>query len=117
LKTSRLFLLSCGRSVEDAAFVGGNHVLDVDKGIFATVGLEHFKRVLNQVAHVESLSLGVVNLVAEVGIALLEKVHNGQNLSVVGHKSFSDSVTAGDECLQDLESNCNDFRVACVKGG
>jgi len=81
------------------------------------VGLKHFKRVLNQVAHVKSLSLGVVNLVAEVGVALLEEIHHGQNLSVVWHEGFADGVTAGHEGLQNLQGDGDDLRVAGVKGG
>lgn len=81
------------------------------------MGLEKFKRVLNEVSHVKSFSLWVVDFVAKVSVAVFEQVHDGQNLSVVGHESFADSVTAGYECLQNLESNCDDFGVAGVKGG
>jgi hypothetical protein len=81
------------------------------------VGFEHFKSVLNEVTHVKSLSLGVVDLVAEVRIALLEKVHHGQDLSVVWHKGFADSVTAGNESLQNLQGDCDDLWVAGVKRG
>lgn len=72
-------------SVEHAALVGGNHVLDVDECILAAMGLEHLQGVLDQVAQVEALALRVVDLVSEVGVALFEQVHNGKNLSVVGH--------------------------------
>ena len=81
------------------------------------MGFEHFKSVLNEVTHVKSLSLGVVNLVPKVRVALLEKVHNGQDLSVVWHEGFSDSVTAGHESLQNLQGDGNDLWVAGVKRG
>ena len=61
--------------------------------------------------------MGVINLVTEVGVAVFEQVHNGQNLSVVGNEGFADGVAAGDECLQNLKSNGDDLRVAGVKGG
>ena len=104
-------------SVEDAALVGWDHVLDVDERIFTAVGLEHFESVLNQVAHVEAFTLGVVNLVAEVVVALLEQVHDGQDLSVVWHESFADGVTAGNERLQNLQGDGDDLGIAGVQGG
>ena len=81
------------------------------------MGLKQFKRVLNEVTHIESFSLWVVNLVSEVCVAVFKQVHNGKNLSVVRHKGFTNSVTAGNESLQNLERNSNDLRVAGVKGG
>ena len=120
LKSVKLLLLvnqSCGRSVEDAAFVGRYHVLNVNERVFATVGFEHFESVLNQVTHVEALSLGVVDLVAQVGVTLLEQIHDGEDLSVVWHEGFADGVAAGHESLQNLQSDGDDLWVACVKGG
>ena len=46
-----------GSSVEHAALVSRNHILDVDERVFSAVGLEHFKCLLNQVTEVGSLSL------------------------------------------------------------
>ena len=81
------------------------------------MGFEHFESVLNKVTHVQSLPLGVVNLVAKVRVALLEKVHHWQDLSVVRHESFADGVAAGHESLQNLQSDSNDLWVAGVKCG
>ena len=81
-----------GRSVKDAALVGGDHVLYVNEGVFATVNFEHFKGRLNQVSQVQTLTLGVVNLVPQVVVANFEEVEHWQDLTVVGHQSLSDSV-------------------------
>ena len=51
-------------SVEHTALVGGNHVLDVDKGIFSAIYLKALKSLLDQISKVLHLSLAVVNTVA-----------------------------------------------------
>ncbi len=81
------------------------------------MGFEHLEGLLDQVAQVQTLPLAVVDLVTNVGVALLEKVHHGQNLSVVGNQGLSDGVGASHECLQNLEGNGDDFTVAGVQGG
>jgi len=86
-------------SVEDAGLVRGDHVLDVDEGILAAVGLEKLKCLLDQVTNVEPLTLRVVNLVAQVVVDLLEHVHHGQDLAVVGHKGLANGVGAGHQSL------------------
>jgi len=78
------------------------------------VSLEHFEGLLNKVTNVESLALGVVNLVTEVGVNLLEHVHHGQDLTVVGHEGLANSVGAGDEGLENFQSDSNDFAVTSV---
>jgi len=108
------FILSSHSSVKYAALVGRDHILNVDEGIFSTMGLEHLKGLLDQIAQVQTLPLAVVDLIADVGVALLEKVHHGQNLSVVGNQGLSDSVGAGHECLQDFEGDGDDFTVTGV---
>jgi hypothetical protein len=40
------------------------------------MSLKHLKSALDKVSHVEAFALGVINLVTNVGIALLEKVHH-----------------------------------------
>ena len=82
------------RSVEDAALVGRDHVLDVDEGVFAAVHLEHLEGGLDQVAQVEALPLAVVDLVAEVVVFDFEQVQHGQDLAVVGHQCLADRVAA-----------------------
>jgi len=72
---------------------------------------------LDQVAQVQALPLAVVNLIANVGVTLLEEVHHGQYLSVVRNQGFSDSVGAGHECLQDFEGDGDDFTVTSVQSG
>jgi hypothetical protein len=72
---------------------------------------------LDQITQVESFTLAVDDLVTDVSVALLEEVHNWQDLSVVGHKSFTNSVRAGHERLQNFESDSDDFTVTGVQGG
>jgi len=72
---------------------------------------------LDQITQVESFSLAVVDIVTDVSVALLEEVHNWQDLSLVGHKSFTNSVRAGHERLQNFESDSDDFTVTGVQGG
>jgi len=105
------------RSVEHAALVGGDHVLNVNECIISSVQLEHFESRDNEVTEVLSLALTVVNLVSLVKVLSLEEVHDGEDLTVVGHKGFSDSVTAHDELLQDLEGSGDHIMVARVKRG
>ena len=78
--------------------------------------LEQLKGLLDQITQVVSFSLAVVNFVAKVCIFCLEKVHDGENLSIVGHQSLSDGVRAGHECLQDLQGNADNLWVSRVQG-
>lgn len=80
------------------------------------MGLEHLEGLLDEVSEDKSLALGVFDLVAKVAVILLEEVHNGEDLTVVGHEGFTDGVTAGNEGLQDLEGNGDDLRVTGVEG-
>ena len=52
--------------VQQARLVGGDHVLDVDEGVFATVALEGLQRLLDQVADILPLLLAVVDAVPGV---------------------------------------------------
>lgn len=105
------------RSVEDATFIGGDHVLDVDEGVFTTMLLEEFESGLDEVTQVLGFALGVVDLVSEVLVLGLEEVEDGEDLSVVGYKGFSNSVGAEDEVLENLKGHLDDLNVAGVKGG
>ena len=109
-------MASVSSSVEHAALVGGDHVLDVDESVVATVHLEHFECLLDEVTEVLLLALRVVDVVAHVQVLGLEQVHDGQDLAVVGHESLANGVTAGDEGLQDVEGRGDDLRVARVQG-
>lgn len=103
------------RSVKHTALVGGDHILNVDECIFSAVLLKEFQSLLDEVAQVLSLALGVVDLVANIVVGLLEEVHHREDLPVVGHKSLTDSVRALNKCLQDLEGDGNDFGIAGVQ--
>jgi len=106
-----------GRSVEDATFVGGHHVLDVNEGILTTMLLEELKGALDEVSQDHSFTLAVLDLVSKVQVAGLEEVENGEDLSVVGYEGLTNSLRALDERLEDLEGHSNNLGVASVKGG
>lgn len=48
------------------ALVSGDHVLDVNVGVFSSILLEQLKRLLDQVADVLAFVLGVFDLVSQV---------------------------------------------------
>ena len=102
-------------SVEHAALVGGNHVLDVDECVFSTVDFEALQSLLDQISEVLALPLAVVDLVAKVDVFGLHQVQNWQDLSVVGHQSLTNCVGALNEPLQDLESDGDNLRVTGVQ--
>lgn len=52
--------------IDVAGLVGGHDVLDVDKGILATVSLEALQRLVNHIAHIHLVPLRVVDAVATV---------------------------------------------------
>ena len=88
-----------GCSVEHAALVGGDHVLNVNERIVAAVLLEKLKRCLDKVTEVGGLALRVVDLVSKVLVAHLEEVEDGEDLTVVGHESLTNGVTASHQLL------------------
>ena len=51
--------------------------------------LHHFQSLLNQISHVVTLTLGVVDLVTGVFVSVFQKVEHWQDLPVVGHQSLS----------------------------
>ena len=76
---------------------------------------EKLKGLLNQITQVEALSLTIINLVSNIGILGLEQIHNWQDLSVIWHESFSNSIWACNQSLQDFEANCNVFWVSGIQ--
>jgi hypothetical protein len=87
-----IIIISFFLSVEHAAFVSGDHVLDVDERIFSSMDLKHLKCLLDQVAQVHSFPLAVVYLVPQVLVLDFEEVQHRQDLSVVRHQCFSNGV-------------------------
>ena len=102
-------------SVKHAALVGGDHVLNVNECIISAVRLEQFESRHNQVAQVLTLALAVVDLVSLVQVLGLEEVHDGEDLTVVGHEGLANGVTAEDKLLQDVEGSGNDGGVTGVQ--
>jgi len=105
----------CLASLAHAALVRGDHVLNVDEGIFAAVQLEHFEGLLDQVAQNEALPLPVVDAVAQVDAALLKEIHNGQQLPEVRHERLANRIAARDESLQNLQSDGHDLVITRVE--
>lgn len=104
-----------GSSVEHAALVRGDHVLNVNEGVVATVLLEQLQRRLDQVAQVLLLALRVVDAVADVRVVVLEQVHDRQDLAVVGHQCLANGVTAQNQGLEDVQSRGDDVNVTGVQ--
>ena len=103
------------RSVKHAALVGGDHVLNVNECIISAVHLEQFERRNDLVTQALTLALAVVDTVSLVQVLGLEEVHDGENLTVVGHEGLTDSVAAEDKLLQDVEGGGNDGGVTGVQ--
>ena len=103
------------RSVKHAALVGGDHVLNVNECIISAVRLEEFESLDNQVTEVLTLALTVVDSITLVQVLGLEEVHDGENLTVVGHEGLADGVAAEDKLLQDVEGGGNDEGVTSVQ--
>ena len=59
-------------SVEDTTLISWDHVLDIDESIFSSLSFESLKGSLDKVTQILSLSLRVVNLVAQVLVACLK---------------------------------------------
>lgn len=79
-------------SVEGAALVRGNHVLDVDECVLPSRLLEKFQSFSDEVAQVESLSLAVLDMVSDIHIAVSEQVKDREDLSVVRDKGLADHL-------------------------
>ena len=62
------------------------------------------------------LHCDAINLVSLVQVLGLEEVHDGEDLTVVGHEGLADGVAARDESLQDVEGRRDDFSIAGVQG-
>ena len=78
--------------------------------------LKQFQGLLDQIPKIIALSLAVVDSVAQVKILGFKKIHDGQDLSVVRHKCFTDCVGAGYQCLQNFQGNSDDLGVSRVQG-
>ena len=77
--------------------------------------LEKLESLHNNISQILTLTLRVVNLVSLVQVLGLEEVHDGQDLSVVGHESLANSVTALNQSLEDMKSGGNNLGVTSVQ--
>lgn len=72
---------------EDAALVGGHHVLDVDEGVRATAVLQQLEGVLDDVTY-PAAAVGI-NALAQVDVNVLVQVAHGEQLAVEGDESLT----------------------------
>jgi len=80
------------------------------------VSFHEFECLLNQFANVIRILLRIVNLVSEILVFVAHKIQNGQDLTVVGHQSFSHSITRLHQKLDLLQCFHNDFLVLRLEG-
>lgn len=74
----RLYLkITTIRSIEHTAFVGRDHVFDIDEGILTSCLLEELQCLHDEVSEVESLTLVILNFVARVFVAVSEDIEDG----------------------------------------
>lgn len=66
-KKQRIKSMWCNLSfLEHARFVGGNHVFDVDEGVWAAPFFQYFQSFLDQITNIFMESLMVVNGVTHI---------------------------------------------------
>jgi hypothetical protein len=80
-------------SVKDATLVSWNHVLNVDKGVLSSSLLQQLKGLSYEVTKVQSLSLAVLDLVANTCVVISKDVEDGKYLSVVGDKGLANHLS------------------------
>eukprot|EP00341_Mesodinium_pulex_P014719 CAMPEP_0116913036 /NCGR_PEP_ID=MMETSP0467-20121206/16458_1 /TAXON_ID=283647 /ORGANISM="Mesodinium pulex, Strain SPMC105" /LENGTH=143 /DNA_ID=CAMNT_0004589161 /DNA_START=177 /DNA_END=609 /DNA_ORIENTATION=- len=92
-------------------FRGGDHLLDVDVGVFTSVLFEFDEELVDEVGQIVLLALGVLDLVAEVQVAgqLLHEVH--EELALVGHEGLADLRAALDHAHPLLDGEHDDLGV------
>jgi len=78
---------------EDAALVGGHHVLDVNEGIGASAVLQQLQGVLDDVADA-AVSIGIDTL-SQIHVDVLVKIAHGQQLAIEGHQGLTHTGTCG----------------------
>lgn len=52
--------------VEHTRFICGNHVLDINESVLATVSFEYLKRFVDQIANVLSFLLTIIDSVTQI---------------------------------------------------
>jgi hypothetical protein len=69
---------------------------------------------LDEVTKDQGFSLTILNFVTDVAVVVLEQVEDGKNLSVIRHESFTNSVGAHNQVLQNLQCHSNDLGASSV---
>lgn len=90
------------QSVKHAAFIRGNHVLNVNKSVLSASLFQQLKGLRNQVSQVGPLSLVVLHLVTDVCVVIPENVENWKNLPVIWHQRLSNHFPTQYQLLNDL---------------
>jgi hypothetical protein len=70
---------------------------------------------LNELSKVNLFPLTVIDFVSSVLVVHLVKIEDGENLSEVRNEGFSNRISAGNESLNDFESNSDDLWVSGVE--
>ena len=73
------------QSIEHTALISGNHILDIDEGIFTSGLFKEFKGFHNQISQIESFPLVVLDFISDVLVIVAEDVENWQYLAIIGH--------------------------------
>ena len=104
-------------SVEDTAFIGRYHVLDVNEGVFSTGLFQKFQSLRNQVSQIYPLPLVVLHLVPNVCVVIPENIENWQYLSVIGYQCLSNHLSTQNQLLNNFQHRRYDFNVTSVQRG
>jgi len=101
--------------VQQARFVGWDHVFNVDERVWPTVSLKCFQSFVDEITNVLSLLLPVVNAITAVKVLYFENVEYWEDLPVVWHKRFADELARVYQLLQDLQSDADNLVVSRVE--
>lgn len=69
-----------------SAFISRNQIFDIDKTITPAIPFHQPESLVNQVAHVHSLVLRIVNPIPNVYIFRIKEPESGQYLTIKEHK-------------------------------
>ena len=82
--TNELFIFFClFFLVQNTRFIGRNNVFDVDEGIWSTMDFQQLKCFFNQISHIHTITLTILNLISHILILTLEETKAGEDLTIV----------------------------------
>mmetsp|Transcript_54004 Transcript_54004/g.96718 ORF Transcript_54004/g.96718 Transcript_54004/m.96718 type:complete len:232 (+) Transcript_54004:213-908(+) len=103
--------------VHQAALVSWNHVLNVDERILSSMQFKDLQSFVDELPLIQALALGVVYLVPQVEMLLLEDVEDRKDLPIVWHQGLSNHVGTENQSLKDLQHGAHQLRIASVESG